>query len=154
MVDSLLEYASSLPSDGINGAGLFIICPKTKKVLLGRRTGVDQYAGTWCTFGGGVEPGEHPLNTAIREVGEEAGIAPDSVNPSNMPIYDDDNNGGYIFRTYLATCDDEIDVNTNHEHDTHGWYRMTDLPQPLHPGINRLLANPAAIRIILDALNH
>ena len=150
-VDTLLEFAN--PSDGINGSGLFIICSKTKRILLGKRAGNDMFSGLWCTFGGGVEEGEHPLNTALREVGEEAGISPDSLITNHNPVYDDETKDGYKFRTYVATCKEEPDVVLNDEHTEHGWFKMLDLPKPLHPGVNRMLATPSAIRVVMDMMN-
>lgn len=152
--DSILEsYVDSVPSEGINGAGLFILSTKTKRILLGRRAGNDVFTGHWCTFGGGVEAGEHPLNTAMREVGEEAGISADNLNPVPCPIYDDETKDGYKFRTYVATCKEEPEVVLNDEHTDHGWFKLIDLPKPLHPGVSRMLATPSAIRVVMDVMN-
>jgi 8-oxo-dGTP pyrophosphatase MutT (NUDIX family) len=48
------------------------------KILLSQRNYVDdpenRYHGAWGFPGGGIEEGEQPLNTAIRETEEETGI--------------------------------------------------------------------------------
>ena len=51
-----------------------VVCSSTHRVLLARRAPTTRNAGQWNFFGGGVDPGERPLKTAIREVKEEAGI--------------------------------------------------------------------------------
>ena len=51
-----------------SGAGLIIICPKTRRIVLGLRSGSEEYSGgTWCTFGGMMQNKETPLEAALRE---------------------------------------------------------------------------------------
>lgn len=70
-----------------NPKGVGIVVLQDNKVLLGKR--VD--SGEWGLAGGGIEPGEEPKETAIRELHEEFGIlepnikffgvAPSPINP-------------------------------------------------------------------------
>lgn len=47
------------------------------EVFVGQR--LDSVVEAWQMPQGGIDPGEAPLDAAIRELGEEAGIAPDKV---------------------------------------------------------------------------
>jgi 8-oxo-dGTP pyrophosphatase MutT (NUDIX family) len=42
--------------------------------LLARRAPTTRNAGQWNFFGGGLNPGERPVRTALRELKEEAGV--------------------------------------------------------------------------------
>jgi len=48
------------------------------KVFVGQR--LDNVVEAWQMPQGGIDPGEEPRETALRELGEETGIAPDLVN--------------------------------------------------------------------------
>ena len=50
---------------------------RTGQVFVGQR--LDTTLEAWQMPQGGIDPGEEPLTTAIRELGEETGIAPDNV---------------------------------------------------------------------------
>ncbi len=45
-------------------------------------------AGFWNGYGGGIEPGENPQNTAIRELWEEAGIVTTTESLKKVAIVD------------------------------------------------------------------
>ena len=47
------------------------------EVFVGQR--LDSVVEAWQMPQGGIDPGEAPLDAAIRELGEEAGIAPDKI---------------------------------------------------------------------------
>ena len=53
--------------------GVAVIVRNGSKVLLGLRHG-SHAAGEWALPGGSVDPGEHPLQTAARELFEESGL--------------------------------------------------------------------------------
>lgn len=44
-------------------------------VLLVRSSGYSDFPGSWSLPGGGVDHGEHPLDTVVREFEEETGLA-------------------------------------------------------------------------------
>ncbi len=52
---------------------------KDGKILLGKRLKRDSFYGSWCTFGGYVEPGETSMQALKRELNEELGI--DVIDP-------------------------------------------------------------------------
>lgn len=47
------------------------------RVFVGQR--IDSLGDAWQMPQGGIDPGEDPLDAAIRELGEETGIAPEKV---------------------------------------------------------------------------
>lgn len=51
-----------------------VVCSSTHRVLLARRAPTTRNSGRWNFFGGGLDPGERPHKTALRELKEEAGI--------------------------------------------------------------------------------
>ena len=129
-----------------SGAGLVIICPKTRRMLLGLRNGSEEYqGGTWCTFGGMMQNEETPLEAALREALEESEISPD--NTVKQAVFVDPTGGkgeapGFKFYNFIATVNEECDAKINHEHTDYNWFRLSELPNlKLHPGINRMMSD-------------
>lgn len=76
-----LPEGSALPYRPCVGVALF---NRDGRVFIGRRkreAGPEHVDGdlAWQMPQGGIDPGEAPLDAAIRELGEEAGIAPEKV---------------------------------------------------------------------------
>lgn len=67
--ESTLEEKSAIGS-----AWVVIECDETGDILLGKRAKSANNAGQWNLFGGGIEAGENALQTALRELWEEAGM--------------------------------------------------------------------------------
>jgi len=62
---------------------VIILLNKKKEVLLQKKDqGYPWFPGKWCLFGGGIEPGEEPSQTLIREISEEIGSI-----PSNLKLF-------------------------------------------------------------------
>ncbi len=57
-------------------AGIMLI-DRTGRVFVGQR--MDSTLEAWQMPQGGIDPGEEPLAAAMRELGEETGIAPEKV---------------------------------------------------------------------------
>ena len=57
-------------------AGIMLV-DRTGRVFVGQR--MDSTLEAWQMPQGGIDPGEEPLTAAMRELGEETGIAPDKV---------------------------------------------------------------------------
>lgn len=114
------------------GAFILLICPKTERLLFGLRSHEAEYSpNTWCPFGGTIEPGEHPINTAKREFSEETGIQPTGyvIHPDKCHMinkYDDNGDLHHIF-IYLASTDQELIPNINDESQNHAWLNLQDL---------------------------
>lgn len=94
---------------------------------------------TWAVPGGKLEAGESPQQAARREVTEECGYTHQL--PLTPYFINTCNEGQFV--TYLADKVDEFPVILNDENTESGWFALTDLPQPLHPGlIETLSGNP------------
>jgi 8-oxo-dGTP diphosphatase len=93
-----------------------------REVLLMKRTG-GVGAGGWFLPGGHVEPGERPLEAAVREVFEEAGIVldPASLSIAGVMSYE---SGGATAHTiiYNALAPDGAEAVINGEHFVARWY--------------------------------
>jgi len=57
-------------------AGVMLV-DRAGRVFVGQR--LDSTLEAWQMPQGGIDPGEDPLDTAVRELGEETGIAPEHV---------------------------------------------------------------------------
>ena len=70
------------------GSFLLMVCPKTKRTLIGQRSADAEYSpNKWFSFGGTMEEGEDPACTAMRECFEETGITHAEYDISEQPIF-------------------------------------------------------------------
>lgn len=108
-----------------------------------RRAGTGQADGCWAPPGGHLEPGETPCEAAVRECGEELGLAlePDALTPVAALFF----GGGtpeaglnLVFAARLlqaaALYPDPAAA------DGAGWFRDNGLPEPLVPWLGEALA--------------
>jgi 8-oxo-dGTP pyrophosphatase MutT (NUDIX family) len=115
------------------GAGVLPIAESSGKILLGMRP-----EGEWATWGGMIEEGENPQQTAEREFREETGykgvvsLYPDYVR-------DDPN---ITFHNFLGTVPDEFNPVINSEHLFADWFDLDELDKlHQHHGLVDLLRN-------------
>ena len=99
---------------------------QARRVCLVRHT----YIEGWHLPGGGVERGEHTLEAAIKEVGEEAGLI---VAPENMSMVSIHTNfaafkGDHVL-LYRAHAWGESPTDRAHEIAEHGFFPIDDLPE-------------------------
>lgn len=124
------------------GAGIFLACPKTGRILLAKRSPIgENEPNTWCSFGGTVELNEDVLHAAKREVFEES-----KIRPSEYELYPDilfiDEIPNFTFFTYLGIIKHELFPEINHEHSDYKWFKFSQIPQlQLHPGLERLFCD-------------
>lgn len=99
-----------------------VIIVKDGEFLLGTSTDTDFRQGKSCFVAGGIEVGENPIQAAVREAQEEAGII---VKPRQGEVYkvDGTENIVYVVCDYVSG-----DVNHNHEFSSMGWYGVNNLP--------------------------
>ncbi len=85
------------------GSFILLVCPSTKRILLGLRGPDSNYQpNTWNPLGGTMEKSECPILTAIREVYEEGQILPSDykIEPDVMYL-DIDENIDAIYHIYI-----------------------------------------------------
>lgn len=121
------------------GAGLLIFKPDGLCFLI-RRSILVADPGAWDVPGGGVEPGESAIDTAIREGEEETGGLP------VVHIFGSFEADGYT--TFFASVDqNEADFwrpPLSHESDQYGWFDPAEPPTPLRPNVRTVLEHIVA----------
>ncbi len=148
-------------------AGIMLV-DRTGRVFVGQR--MDSTLEAWQMPQGGIDPGEEPLTAAMRELGEETGIAPDKVELIEAAdgdfVYDlppelvgkvwkgrwrGQTQRWFLFR-FLGE-DTDIDIATAHqEFRAWRWIEPDDLPRLIVPFKRALYeAVLAAFRPRLDA---
>ncbi len=86
---------------GVSGGAAFLLCRRTSRL--------NNHAGQWALPGGRLDPGETPVDAALREVDEEVGLrlGPDSI----VGLLDDyPTRSGYVITPIVvwAGADDEL----------------------------------------------
>lgn len=118
-------------------AWVVIVCPETDEVLLGKRAKEANNSGQWNLFGGGVEPGESAIQTALRELWEEAGVR---VNADALRLLGRTSAGITIFVLELTAARARSAIRLNKlEVSKVKWFSMDDLPANLHKSTLGLL---------------
>lgn len=98
---------------------------------------------TWALPGGHAEPGEDSLATAIRETLEETGY--DLSGAPHRQIYamrTDWPRSAY--RTHAFCVDEEFEPRLNWESEAHRWCALSELPAPMHWGIDAMMSDDRA----------
>lgn len=119
-------------------ASLLIRRPEDGRVLLLKRSEEVSRPGYWGPPGGGVEPGEEPVEAAFREGIEELGSLPALKIVSNEGHWwaEDPFFASVIFFVDLSPgASDTWEPKINWASETWGWFDPEDLPSPLLPGV-------------------
>ena len=109
-----------------------VVQPKTRRVLLARRAPHTTNGGKWNFFGGGVDPGEHPLATAIRELREESGLT--AVRRDLIPL-GEAQSPSKLNILFGLIVPDEVIPKLNGESSAWAWVPVAELAErgDLHP---------------------
>lgn len=130
------EFVGKDGSSAAQAAGTMYVAPDGRVLLLRRSPAETNYAGYWAWPGGGVEPGESAAAAAIREAGEELGTTP----PGTPRLLDRRlSPNGVAYHTFVSPVTDAFEPQLNGEHDGHVWAKLSEMPQPLHPGVIKTL---------------
>ena len=117
-----------------------VVCRASCRVLLAERAPTTRNSGQWNFFGGGVDAGERPVRTAIRELKEEGGIVVsrhdlvpvgEALTPTKRNIL------------FALLVDDEFAPILNGESVRWQWVALDDLPffPDLHLPTSLLIRN-------------
>lgn len=120
-------------------AGLIYVAPDGDMLLLRRSAGEANYAGHWALPGGKAEQGEDAVTAAEREAHEEIGQAPVGDEPVLIDQVNTPN--GFSFHTFAKTVERKFAPTLNEEHSGFCWAPLEMLPEPLHPGVKRVLTS-------------
>lgn len=118
-------------------AGIIHVARDGSVLLLKRAgvEGVDNFVGHWALPGGSVEDGEAPIAGAHRETIEECGY--DGRGPMRE-LDQVETPNGMTFHTFVRPVQ-KFTPKLNHEHSEHAWANLDDLPQPMHPAVEKTL---------------
>jgi len=118
------------------GVWAVIYCPGTRSLVLGKRSPHVNRPGLWNLFGGRIDVDESPRDALLRELAEEAGIAP----PRNRLIHYGKITGADIeglgyhaplreLDYFLLIAGYEVELTLNHEHSDYRWFKQHKLPR-------------------------
>lgn len=127
---------------GDRGAGVLPFCKQTGRFLLALRSEMVNEPGTWGTWGGKMEIGETPKETATREMQEECGWLGEM---SMVPLTTfRSRGGGFEFHNFLGVTPVEFEPNEDtDEVAEHRWMSMSEMRENdnLHFGLKFILEN-------------
>lgn len=118
-------------------AGVLIKCLKTNRVFLLHRNDPNP---KWALMSGGMDEGEKPVDTLIREIGEEL-----SLNAEDLISFEYDRTEyipekNRVFHYYKGFTMSEFIPKLDHENLGYGWFSRSDLPNPLYQGLKEKIA--------------
>lgn len=125
MVLKAVPIAYSTASDSVLAAG--IVFHTGSRVFMAQRPD-----GTWAFPGGHIEDGESAEMAARRETIEEIGYV-HVGDLQSVGVFDD---SFHVF----AACVEPFEARLNDEHIGCGWFRLEELPSPLHGCASNALA--------------
>lgn len=130
---------------GKQGAGCVVLAQSTGRLLLAHRSGEVLEPHTWGGWGGAIDEGEDPQESATREVFEEAGYRGEIIAVEPLLVFQ---KGSFRYHNFLCVVPDEFEPHLNWESQGSEWCEIGDWPTPLHPGLKALFADAASMEKI------
>lgn len=123
---------------GRKAAGCIFLAKDTGRILLAHRSSqVDFEPETWGTWGGKLDGEETPKEAVSREVEEETGYT--GIKKIHLLyVYKD---GDFEYHNYLVIVPFEFTPQLNWENDNSVWADYGKWPEPLHFGMQELIAH-------------
>lgn len=100
------------------------------------------WPGYWSLPGGGREPGETPMDTILREIKEETGITPDTIEEATVAPYTPLKTSPHVF---LGTWDGEESELVLGEGQALRLIPLTQLPERMPPHIRHYILQLTAV---------
>jgi 8-oxo-dGTP pyrophosphatase MutT (NUDIX family) len=130
---------------GEQGAGAILIAADTGRMLLVERSPKVEQPGTWGNMGGAHHADEDPDVAALREIREESGWQGAILAMIAAFVF---TKGSFVYRNFVAVVPREFVPQLGWEAVDHRWCGLDDLPEPLHFGVEALLADPESRDIV------
>lgn len=126
---------------GRQGAGCLVLSRATGRLLVALRSEEVMEPGTWGTWGGAVDEGLTPEQCVALELQQETGYTA----PVDLHLVSTYSAPGDVFRyhNFLAVIDDEFEPLLNWENDAFCWVKPSEMPSPLHFGLESLCEGTA-----------
>lgn len=110
-----------------NAAGIFLFYQNS--VLLSKRIKTHKgksvpFGGYWSLFAGSCKDSENPINCAIRELEEEAGISLSFTDAEYVSTIQRDD---LQLHVYAYDCPEMPSIKLNFEHTEYGWFFLDEL---------------------------
>lgn len=119
----------------IQAAGTIFLTPSGTALWV-KGAGKNGFSGEWQFPGGKVEAGETAAQAAKREVGEELQCFPEG---EAVELHHAVTERSVDYTTMLHGVRGEFPVQLTDEHTSWAWAPLDDPPQPVHPGIAKML---------------
>jgi 8-oxo-dGTP pyrophosphatase MutT (NUDIX family) len=124
MIETAYDNRSGRLFWGDRGAGLFVLCPATGRVLLPLRSSAVNEPRTYGVWGGKIDhPGEDPESAAVREFREEAGYD-GSLRTIKAHVFRMD---GFEYHNFLALVGEEFKPRLGWETDRADWVTIPEM---------------------------
>ena len=131
--DAWVEGPNGTKYWGRFGAAGLLLFDRTKGILLQHRAGWSHFGGTWGLPGGAIKQGESPIDGALREASEEAGVPSSAVRVIDTSVLE---LGFWRYTTVIAETIESFDaVIGDAESEALTWVPEDAVEaMPLHPG--------------------